>query len=536
MSDDFYRAFEDRHRGSRELIKSRLRVYMPFIEPLLTIYGDAKAIDLGCGRGEWLELLKESGFDAQGVDLDDGMLAACRELGLNVATADALVALKALPDASQTVVSGFHLAEHIQFSDLQTLVQEALRVLKPAGLLILETPNPENIVVGSCNFYLDPTHQRPIPPQLLAFVPDYYGFSRTKIVRLQEAANASNAPLLSLKDVLGGASPDYAVVAQKSADASILTATSQAFEPEYGISFEVLANEYDRRATASAAQAETTAHDAEARAIKAEASAHAAESRAIQAETTAYAAESRAIQAETTAYAAESRAIQAETTAYAAESRAIQAETTARTAESRALEAETTAHVAESRALEADVEVERAGAQSAVLALAQEQRAIEAEQAAQQWHRQANQWHEQILALHGSTSWQVTRPFRGIKRLVTGDFSVLQRVVATAKYETKKILRPVVSSAIAYAYHSPALRGRLQALVMRFPWLYQRMRRVAANTGVLGSGYSLSSPLRSLDGGGSLSMPPELQTMSPRSRQIYIDLKTAIEKKNQGSA
>lgn len=256
MSDNFYRAFEDKHRGSRDLIKSRQRVYLPFIEPLQLIYSDAKAIDLGCGRGEWLELLKESSFDAQGVDLDDGMINESRKLDLNVRKADAIVALTQLPDESLSVVSGFHIAEHIKFSDLQKLVQEALRVLKPAGLLILETPNPENIVVGACNFWLDPTHKRPIPPALLAFLPEHYGFARTKILRLQQAKNISDNKMLTLWAVLAGASPDYAVVAQKFADESILAATSNAFEPEYGISVEALADMYHNHLMSKIEQAE----------------------------------------------------------------------------------------------------------------------------------------------------------------------------------------------------------------------------------------------------------------------------------------
>ena len=77
--NSFYRAFEDRHRGSRELIKSRLNVYKQFIEPLLAIEKNPFAIDLGCGRGEWLEVLGEIGVTAIGVDLDKGMLAACAE-------------------------------------------------------------------------------------------------------------------------------------------------------------------------------------------------------------------------------------------------------------------------------------------------------------------------------------------------------------------------------------------------------------------------------------------------------------------------
>ncbi|MDX5935070.1 methyltransferase domain-containing protein [Acidithiobacillus thiooxidans] len=171
MADpDFYRAFEDRYRGSRALIKSRVKVYLPFLYPLKALYPDTPVLDLGCGRGEWLELLGEEGFTAYGVDQDAGMLSACTELGLSVEQGDALEALRNLPDASQMVVSGFHIAEHVPFPILYEMVRETLRVLKPAGLLILETPNAENLVVGSSSFYLDPTHQRPLLPLLLSFL------------------------------------------------------------------------------------------------------------------------------------------------------------------------------------------------------------------------------------------------------------------------------------------------------------------------------------------------------------------------------
>ena len=103
-STDFYRAFEERYRGSRELIRKRLQAYQPFIAPLPGIYQPANAIDLGCGRGEWLELLQDAGFAPQGVDLDAGMLAACTERGLPVTQGDALVHLQSLGDASQCLV------------------------------------------------------------------------------------------------------------------------------------------------------------------------------------------------------------------------------------------------------------------------------------------------------------------------------------------------------------------------------------------------------------------------------------------------
>lgn len=241
----FYRAFEDRYRGSRELIKERLKVYHAFIAPLRSLYGECTALDLGCGRGEWLELLLESGFQPLGVDLDDGMLEVCETLQLPVEHCDALKKLKELPDESLAVVSGFHIAEHIPFPDLQVLVTEALRVLKPAGLLILETPNAENLVVGTNNFYLDPTHERPIPHLLLGFLTEYAGFARSKLLRLQEQAGLSQATDVNLTQVLGGVSPDYGIVAQKTGDTSQTALFDQAFSKEYGVALGTLAERYE---------------------------------------------------------------------------------------------------------------------------------------------------------------------------------------------------------------------------------------------------------------------------------------------------
>jgi O-antigen chain-terminating methyltransferase len=247
MSDHFYRAFEDKHRGSRELIKERLKAYLPFILPLLQAYPQGQAIDLGCGRGEWLELLTEVGLRPIGIDLDDGMLAACRELGLAAEQGDAIAHLIGLPDESQVLVSAFHMVEHIAFEQLQTLVQQALRVLKPGGLLIMETPNPENILVATCNFYVDPSHERPIPPMLLSFLAEYVGFSRVKTVRLQEPEGLLSKTKVNLRDVLTGVSPDYAVVAQKKAVQSILNLSAAAFDPEVGLDLGNLVNRWDVR-------------------------------------------------------------------------------------------------------------------------------------------------------------------------------------------------------------------------------------------------------------------------------------------------
>jgi O-antigen chain-terminating methyltransferase len=163
-SPDFYRAFEDRFRGSAPVIESRLAVYLPFVRPVADAHRGATLTDLGCGRGEWLALLERAGIDASGVDKDETMLAACREQGLKVECADAIDYLKRLPDASQLAVSAFHFVEHLPFDSLHAVAREAMRVLRPGGLIILETPNPESLIVSSTDFYNDPSHRQPLPP------------------------------------------------------------------------------------------------------------------------------------------------------------------------------------------------------------------------------------------------------------------------------------------------------------------------------------------------------------------------------------
>lgn len=244
MSNLFYRAFEDRHRGARDDIKKRLEVYLPFIGPVAEMHPGAYVLDLGCGRGEWLQLLQENGIQGHGVDLDEGMLSACHAHGLHVEKGDALDHLCQLPDQSVLTVTAFHLVEHIGFEALHTLVHEAFRALLPGGLLIMETPNPENIVVATKNFYIDPSHIKPIPPELLAFLPEHLGYSNVKTLRLQENPATLKQHPLNLEDILGGCSPDYAIVAQKQTLHENPESLKAAFSKEYGISTSDLAQRY----------------------------------------------------------------------------------------------------------------------------------------------------------------------------------------------------------------------------------------------------------------------------------------------------
>jgi|GEM_PF-253607 O-antigen chain-terminating methyltransferase len=282
----FYRAYEDRNRGSRELIKSRLLAYRPFFEPWVAREPAPRALDLGCGRGEWLEVLREAGYDASGIDLDEGMLAGLRRRGFDVRRMDALQALRETADASLAVVSAFHLVEHIPFDDVRTLIREALRVLKPGGLLILETPNPENLVVGSNLFYQDPTHLRPLPTELLRFAVEFEGFERHIVARLQEDPALHGAREIGLWTVLEGASPDYAVIGQKPADERFQRNFNAAFGTRYGLVSPSLANRYDmqerRRGEALLAQAELQIAQLSQRLLQLEISHHALNHKTVE--------------------------------------------------------------------------------------------------------------------------------------------------------------------------------------------------------------------------------------------------------------
>jgi len=178
--DALYLAFEDAFRGPREEIKRRQFVYLEFLRE-----AQAPILDLGSGRGEWLELLRENEITAKGVDFNAAMVAQCRALGLDVQQGEALPYLRCLPDNSLGMITCFHMIEHIPFASVVSLLQEALRVLRPGGVLILETPNPKNLIVASQGFYLDPTHLKPLPPEMLRFFAEAIGFSNCQVLELQ---------------------------------------------------------------------------------------------------------------------------------------------------------------------------------------------------------------------------------------------------------------------------------------------------------------------------------------------------------------
>ena len=190
--DAMYVTFEDKFRGTREDIKNRQKVYLPYVKDAFGKTSGAQIIDVGCGRGEWLELLKENGFDVKGIDLNDIMVNTCRELSLDAVSSDAIEYLRSLPAASLCAVTGFHIIEHLPFKTLIALFDESFRVLKPGGIVIFETPNPENLTVGACTFYTDPSHIKPLVPITMQFLAEYRGFSGVEIKRLHKYSDYYN--------------------------------------------------------------------------------------------------------------------------------------------------------------------------------------------------------------------------------------------------------------------------------------------------------------------------------------------------------
>ena len=179
--DSLFVSLEDALRGTSEQIKEEARVYLPVLQKAGINSG---ILDVGCGRGEWLQLLKEAGLEARGIDQNRMLVQHCRELELNVVEAEALAYLGSLPENSLHAVTAFHFVEHVPLNALIRFIDEAGRALRPGGLMILETPNPENLLVGSCNFYLDPTHENPIPVQTMTLLLEARGFRCEEVFKL----------------------------------------------------------------------------------------------------------------------------------------------------------------------------------------------------------------------------------------------------------------------------------------------------------------------------------------------------------------
>ncbi len=206
-----YAALAERFRGSEEEVRQKQRFYLRFFA------GHRDVLDLGCGRGEFLELMRETGVPARGIELSAELVAACRAKGLEASQGDLLGCLPALPDESLDGIFCAHVVEHLAPEFLPGVIRAAAAKLRKDGLLVIETPNPECLATFALHFYLDPTHVRPVPAGLLMFYMQESGLGRIEVHQLSPAAGAAPS-LASLPEdfreaFFGGM--DYAIIGRK---------------------------------------------------------------------------------------------------------------------------------------------------------------------------------------------------------------------------------------------------------------------------------------------------------------------------------
>ena len=209
-----YVALEDTFRGAPEVIAERQRVYLPLVDHLGR--SGIPVLDLGCGRGEWLKLLAEAEITAIGVDSNPAFVAENSDAGISVVQGDLVGYLRSAPSASVGAVTMFQVVEHLPFPVLVEVISECARVLSPGGVLIAETPNALNLQVAATTFWLDPTHERPLHPELLKFVAKQVGFAKVDgwfLNDLQATGHPENSPVVDrLVDLVDGPG-DFALLA-----------------------------------------------------------------------------------------------------------------------------------------------------------------------------------------------------------------------------------------------------------------------------------------------------------------------------------
>jgi O-antigen chain-terminating methyltransferase len=206
-----YARFAGRFRGSEDYVKRGQQFYLPYFT------GCRNVLDIGCGRGEFLETMRQAGIPARGIDLSEESVALCRQKGLEAHTADLFAYLANLPEASLDGIFCAQVVEHLDPARLPEAIRLAASRLERNGVMAIETPNPECLAIFASHFYLDPTHTRPVPHPLLAFYMEESGMGGMVVHHLSPAVESMPA-LASLPEdfrqaFFGGL--DYAIIGKK---------------------------------------------------------------------------------------------------------------------------------------------------------------------------------------------------------------------------------------------------------------------------------------------------------------------------------
>jgi 2-polyprenyl-3-methyl-5-hydroxy-6-metoxy-1,4-benzoquinol methylase len=222
LEDWRYTGFENRFRGTEEEVKKQQEIYIPYFK------NGGKVLDLGCGRGEFMELLKENGIEAEGVDINGQMVDTCRDKGLNCTKGDILEKLAEFEDGTLGGIFSSQVIEHLPPSYLTRMVELAFFKLSSSGSIVLETINSTSVFSLVQIYFLDISHQKPIHPQMLKFLLENSGFEEVEIKyshpleqeRLQNLPGADEMSTLLNQNIdnlnkLLYAPPNYAAIGKK---------------------------------------------------------------------------------------------------------------------------------------------------------------------------------------------------------------------------------------------------------------------------------------------------------------------------------
>lgn len=195
QEDYRYFIFENRHRGDEQDITRRISGYVEYFT------GCSRVLDIGCGRGEFLELLREQGIHGYGIEPNSNLATYCRSKGLEVEQIDVFAHLQALPDNSLDGIFMAHVVEHFPPQDLQQLLQLCFAKLGQHKYFIAETPNPKSLYAFSHFFYKDVTHRNPLPSEALEFLVKCAGFQDIQVVQRNPFSPQEMLQELSLEQI-----------------------------------------------------------------------------------------------------------------------------------------------------------------------------------------------------------------------------------------------------------------------------------------------------------------------------------------------